>query len=104
QRLRPITTPTQQGERRLTLFRLGPAVAVHAGGFRALVIGDSQNGQCAATERVGEQINQSFDLMPFALPHGLHDTRLEPTNRTLDLPPVDGVPVHRRVGSRTSRL
>src|SRR6266487_2167612 len=41
--------------------------------------------------------------MPSALPNRLHDTRLEPTKRAVDLLPVDGVPVSCRVGSRTSR-
>src|ERR1700758_4050512 len=34
---------------------------------------------------------------------GLHDPRLEPTDRTPDLLPFDGVPVGRTLGSRTSR-
>jgi len=98
--------PTQQREGRPTLFRLRPADVVYAGGFRTLVVDDSQDGQRSATERVGEQINQSFDLMPFALPYRLHDTRLEPTNRAIDLSPRNGVPVNgvvqRTIGSRTS--
>jgi len=35
--------------------------------------------------------------------NGLHDTRLEPTNRTPGVLPFDGVPVGRTFGSRTSR-
>src|SRR5271157_3728587 len=35
--------------------------------------------------------------------NGLHDTRLEPTNRMPDVLPFDGVPVRRAFGSRTSR-
>src|SRR4029077_13914873 len=64
---------------------------------------DSQNGQSPATERVREQINQSLDFIPSALCNGLHDARLEPTNRAPDFLPWDGVPVGRRLGSRTSR-
>ena len=56
-----------------------------------------------ATERVGEQVDQGFDFIPPALPDRLHDTRLEPTDIAPDLPPVDGVPVGRKAGSRTSR-
>ena len=41
--------------------------------------------------------------MPLALPNRLHDTRLEPTDRAVDLPPINGVPVHGQAGSRTSR-
>ena len=51
----------------------------------------------------GEQINQCFDLIPPALLNCLHDTRLESTDGVPDLLPVDGVPVRRRVGCRTSR-
>src|SRR5206468_2344239 len=38
-----------------------------------------------------------------ALRDGLHDTRLEPTDRAPDLLPFDGMPVGRTLGSRTSR-
>ena len=37
------------------------------------------------------------------LPNCLHDTRLEPTDRTADSLPVDGMPARHRVGSRTSK-
>ena len=57
----------------------------------------------AQLKRAREQIDQSLDLIPSALCNGLHDTRLEPTNRTPDLLPVDGMPVGRTPGSRTSR-
>jgi hypothetical protein len=100
--LGPVATPTQQGKR-ISAVVCGPGHPIDAGSLRTRITDDSQDGQGAARKRVSEQINQSFDLMPFALTHGLHDTRLEPTNRALDLLPVDGMPVHRRVGSRTSR-
>ncbi len=68
-----------------------------------LATDDAQNGQCPATKRVSEQLDQSFDLMPFALSDRLHDTCLEPTNRAVDLVPVDGMPVDRRARSRTGK-
>src|SRR6185312_3230507 len=49
-----------------------------------------------------EQIDQSFGFVPSAFCHGLHDTRLEPTDRAPDLLPIDGMPVGRTLGSRTS--
>ena len=51
---------------------------------------------------MGEQVNQRFDLVPLARPNRLHDTRLKPTHRAMNFGPVNTVPVHRRVGSRTS--
>ena len=48
-----------------------------------------------ATKRVREQIDQSLDFIPSALCNGLHDTGLEPTDRTPDLLPFNGVPVGR---------
>src|SRR5262249_31469548 len=51
---------------------------------------------------VREQIDQGLDFIPSALRDSLHDTRLEPTDRTPDLRPVDGMPVGRTPGSRTS--
>src|SRR5262249_11039438 len=80
-----------------------PEDSVHTGSLRTRITDHSQNGQSPATKRVREQIDQSLDFIPSALCNGLHDTRLEPTDRTPDLLPVDGVPVGRVVGSRTSR-
>jgi hypothetical protein len=51
---------------------------------------------------VREQVDQGLDFIPPALRDGLHDTRLEPTDRAPDLLPVDGMPVGRMSGSRTS--
>src|SRR6516162_3718158 len=48
-------------------------------------------------------MDQGLDLVPSAFCDGLHDTRLEPTDRTPGLLPFDGVPVGRTPGSRTSR-
>src|SRR6478609_5439353 len=47
-------------------------------------------------------MNQGLGLVPSAFRDGLHDTRLEPTDRTPDLLPFDGMPVGRTPGSRTS--
>src|ERR1700732_5002059 len=44
--------------------------------------------------------NAPCGTRPFS---SLHDTRLEPMNRTPDLIPVDGMPVGRMVGSRTGK-
>jgi hypothetical protein len=41
---------------------------------------------------------ESFDLPPPAFLRRLHDTYLEPTDVLVNLSPVDGLPVHRRVG------
>ena len=102
ERLRLITVPTQGGESGRLGLRCVPEDSVHTGSLRTRITDDSQNGQSPATERVREQINQSLDFIPSALCNGLHDTRLEPTNRAPDLLPVDGVPVGRTLGSRTS--
>ena len=104
ERLRLVTVPTQSAESGRLGFRCVPEDSVHAGSLRTRIADHSQNGQSPATERVREQINQSLDFIPSALRNCLHDTRLEPTNRTPDLLPVDGMPVGRTLGSRTSRL
>src|SRR5271157_4262847 len=56
--------------------------------------------------RVAPHPAQAFTNAPCGtwplLRNGLHDTRLEPTDRTPDLAPVNGVPVGRTFGSRTS--
>src|SRR5208282_2126638 len=83
-------------------FRRVPEDSVHTGSLRTRITDDSQNGQSPATIRVREQINQSLDFIPSALRDGLHDTRLEPTDRAPDLFPFDGMPVGRTLGSRTS--
>jgi site-specific DNA recombinase len=103
ERLRLITVPTQGVESGRLGFRCVPENSVHTGSLRTRITDDSQNGQSPATKRVREQVNQSLDFIPPALRNGLHDTRLEPTDRTPDLPPVDGVPVGRLPGSRTSK-
>src|SRR5215475_3282946 len=41
---------------------------------------------------------ESFDFPPPAFLRRLHDTYLEPTDVLVNLSPVDGLPVHRRVG------
>ena len=103
ERLRLVTVPTQSVESGRLGFRCVPEDSVHTRSLRTRVTDHSQNGQGPATERAREQINQSLDFIPSALRNGLHDTRLEPTDRTPDLLPVDGVPVGRTLGSRTSR-
>src|SRR4051812_16940421 len=103
ERLRLVTVPTQGGEGGRLGFRRVPEDSVHTGSPRTRITDDSQDGQSPATERAREQINQSLDFIPSAFRNGLHDTRLEPTNRPPDLLPVDGVPVGRPVGSRTSK-
>src|ERR1700722_2947844 len=103
ERLRLVTVPTQGAESGRLGFRCVPENSVHTGSLRTRIIDHSQDGQSPATERVREQINQSLDFIPSALRNSLHDTRLEPTNRPPDLPPLDGVPVGRTLGSRTSK-
>ena len=103
ERLRLITVPTQGAESGRLGFRCVPEDSVHTGSLRTRITDNSQDGQSPATERVREQIDQSLDFIPSALRDGLHDTRLEPTDRTPDLLPFDGVPVGRTPGSRTSR-
>src|SRR5258705_4421641 len=102
ERLRSVTVPTQSAESGRLGSRCVPEDSVHTGSLRTRITDDSQDGQGPATERAREQINQSLDFIPSALRDGLHDTRLEPTNRTPDLLPVDGMPVRRTLGSRTS--
>jgi hypothetical protein len=56
--------------------------------------------------RVAPHPAQAFTNAPRGtrpLCNGLHDTRLEPTDRTRDLLPCEGVPVGRTPGSRTSK-
>src|SRR5215471_432167 len=102
ERLRSVTVPTQGAKSGRLGLRCVPEDSVHTGGLRTRIIDHSQDGQSPATERVREQINQSLDFIPSALRNSLHDTRLKPTNRAPDLLPVDGVPVGRTLGSRTS--
>ena len=99
ERLRLITVPTQGAESGRLGFRCVPEDSVHTGSLRTRITDDSQDGQSPATERVREQIDQSLDFIPSALRNGLHDTRLEPTDRTPDLLPFDGVPVGRTPGA-----
>jgi hypothetical protein len=103
ERLRLITVPTQGGESGRLGFRRVPEDAVPTGSLRTRITDNSQNGQSPATERVREQRDQSLDFLPSALRNGLHETRREPTDRTPDLLPVEGVPVGRTSGSRTSK-
>src|SRR5262249_20010073 len=102
ERLRSIAVPAQAGESGRLGIRYVPEDSVHTGSLRTRITDHSQDGQSPATERVREQINQSLDFIPSALRNGLHDTRLKPTDRAPDLLPVDGVPVGRTLGSRTS--
>jgi hypothetical protein len=47
---------------------------------------------------------ESFDFPPSAFLRGLHDTYLESTNVSVNLPPVYSWPVHFRVGGCTNRV
>src|SRR5947209_1231810 len=102
ERLRSITVPTQGAESGRLGLRCVPEDSVHTRSLRTRITDHSHDGQSPATERVREQIDQGLDFIPSALRDGLHDTRLEPTDRTPDLLPVDGMPVGRTLGSRTS--
>ena len=102
ERLRPIAVPTQGAESGRLGLRCVPEDPVDTGSPCTRITDDSQDGQCPATERVREQIDQGLDFIPSALRDGLHDTRLEPTNRAPDLLPFDGMPVGRAIGSCTS--
>src|SRR5439155_2703829 len=79
-----------------------PADLVHARRVLALVFRHSSHGQDPAAVRVGQQALQGFDLAPPALLCRLHDTRLEPAHDAMSFGPVNGVPVQRIMGSRTS--
>src|SRR6476661_5797526 len=46
---------------------------------------------------------KGLHLSPSAHLCRLHDTRLEPTHNRMGVVPVDGMPVHRVAGDRTSR-
>ena len=102
QRLRLIAAATQFAEGKRLQHRSIPYFVVDSGSGRTLVGGHSQDGHGPASQRVGEQINQCVDLVPSARLRSLHDTRLEPTGRAVNLPPVDGVPAHGKAGGRTS--
>ena len=54
-------------------------------------------------KRVGQQTLKGSHLSPSARLCRLHDTRLEPTHNGVSFLPVDGMPVHRVAGDRTSR-
>src|SRR5258706_16270309 len=103
ERLRLVTVPTQGAESGRLGFRCIPEDSVHTGSLRTRITDHSQNGQSPATERACEQIDQSLDFIPSALRNGLHDTRLEPTDRPPNLLPFNGMPVGRTLGSRTSK-
>src|SRR5262245_45356185 len=47
---------------------------------------------------------ESFDFPPPAFLRCLHDTYLEPTDVLVNLSPVDGLPVHCRVGGCANRI
>src|SRR5215510_16403192 len=47
---------------------------------------------------------ESFDFPPPAFLRRLHDTYLEPTDVLVNLSPVDGLPVHCRVGGCANRI
>src|SRR6516225_5414989 len=102
ERLRSITVPTQGAESGRLGLRCVPEDSVHTGSLCTRITDHSQDGQSPASERVREQIDQGLDFIPSALRDSLHDTRLEPTDRAPDLLPVDGMPVGRPLGSRTS--
>src|SRR5262249_25238799 len=91
----------QGGESGRLGLRCVPEDSVHTGSLCTRILDHSQDGRGPATERVREQIDQSFGFVPSPFRHGLHDPRLEPTDRAPGLPPVDGVPVGRASGSRT---
>ena len=67
-----------------------------------LVLCHSFNGQCFGAERAGQQTLQGFDFAPSAFLDSLYDTRLKPTHILVGLAPVNGLPIHRDVGSCTS--
>jgi hypothetical protein len=101
--LRPIAARGERVQSGGLRLRGVPEDAVRARGRGTLVGEDSQDGQGAAGERVGEQVDQGFDFAPPARPKCLHDTHPEPTGRPPDLLPVDGMPVGRPAGSGTRR-
>jgi hypothetical protein len=103
QRLRSIAASPKLVEGRGFGLRGVPDIAVHSRSTRPLVVDHAPDGRGAASERMGEQIDQRADLIPSARLSRLHDTRLEPTHGAPDFLPVDGVPVRRLVGSRTSK-
>src|SRR6516165_6445079 len=87
ERLRSITVPTQGAESGRLGLRCVPEDSVHTGSLCTRITDHSQDGQSPASERVREQIDQSLDFIPSALRDGLHDPRLEPTDRAPDFLP-----------------
>src|SRR5262249_31232176 len=47
---------------------------------------------------------ESFDFPPPAFLRRLHDTYLEPTDVAVNLPPVDGRPIHFHIGGCANRI
>ncbi len=68
----------------------------------ALVFSHSFNGKCLAAKGMGQQVLQCFDFAPLALLLSLYDTHLKPLHLLVNCLPVNGMPVHFLVGSRTS--
>jgi hypothetical protein len=101
--LRLVAVPAPGAESGRLGFRWVPEDSVPTGSLRTRIPDGSEKGPSPAPERGREPINPSLDLVPSARRDRLHDPRREPTDRAPDWVPVEGVPVGRSVGSRTSR-
>ena len=67
-----------------------------------LVLRHSSHRQRLGAERVSQQVLQGAHLAPPARLYGLHETGLEPAHDPVGASPVNGVPLCRVVGDRTS--
>lgn len=81
QRLRSITACLQSVYGGALLGRVRSGLLVHSRRAPPLVLGPSRHRENLRAVRVGEQVLQSFHLVPPARGGGLYDTRLEPTHR-----------------------
>ena len=102
QRLRSVAILAQLADRCGFLLWAVPKKAIYSRRPFAWVFCHPFNGQGLGRKRVGEQVLKGSHLPPSARLHRLHDTRLEPTHVAVSFGPVNGMPLHGRVGDRTS--
>jgi hypothetical protein len=102
-RQRPIAMLTQgRYGHGCLLWRL-PEDRLHPRGPFPLVCRHPFPRQHFGGKRRGAQALKGLHLSPSAHLCRLHDTRWEPTHHRMGVVPVDGLPVHRVAGDRTSR-
>ena len=108
QRLRLIAAPPQRADGFVFGRRGAPDFSVHSRRSFALIVRHSFHGQGFAGKRAGQQPLQGFHLAPTAFLSGLDDTRLQPSDLTFTVSPVESVPtrspcrrMHTRIALRS---